>query len=104
MPKGKDFEEYLIEKLKDPRRALGYLNAVVEDCRDGSKESQQLLLLAFKAIIQAQGGMTKVAEKTALNRESLYKALSKNGNPKLTTLSALVGAMGFEFKFVLAKR
>lgn len=55
MPRSKDFNEYLVEKLKDPKRALGYLNAVLEDCKDGSEESQQLLLLALKAVAEAQG-------------------------------------------------
>ncbi|MCL4380103.1 putative addiction module antidote protein [Candidatus Dependentiae bacterium] len=105
MARSKDFNEYLIEKLKDPKRAVAYLNAVLEDCKDGSKESQQLLLLAFKAVAEAQGGMTEIAKKSSLSRESLYKALSKQGNPKLTTLTALVNAMGFEIKLSLpAKR
>lgn len=104
MPRSKDFNEYLIEKLRDPKRALGYLNAVLEDCKDGSKESQELLLLAFKAVAQAQGGMAEVAKKATLSRESLYKALSKRGNPKLTTLTALVGAMGFELKLSLPSK
>jgi len=100
----KDFNEYLIEKLKNPKRALGYLNAVLEDCKDGSKESQELLLLALKAVAEAQGGMTKIAKRADLNRESLYKALSKKGNPKLTTFTALVSAMGFEFKLALPSK
>jgi probable addiction module antidote protein len=101
MERSKDFDEYLIEKLKDSKRAVGYLNAVLEDCKDGSKESQQLFLLAFKAVAEAQGGMTEIAKKADLGRESLYKALSKQGNPKLTTLTALVSAMGFEFRISL---
>ena len=104
MARSKDFNEYLIEKLKDPKRALGYLNAVLEDCKDGSKESQELLLLALKAVAQAQGGMAEIAKRAALSRESLYKSLSKRGNPKLTTLTALVSAMGFEFKLSLPSK
>jgi hypothetical protein len=53
--RSKNFDEYLIEKLKDPKRAVGYLNAVLENCKDETKESQQLLRLAFKAVAQAQG-------------------------------------------------
>jgi probable addiction module antidote protein len=101
MPRRKDYREYMIEKLKDPKRALGYLNAVLEDCKDGSPESQQVLLLALKTIAQAQGGITAIAKKANLKRESLYRELSKAGNPKLTTLTALVSAMGFEFKLSL---
>jgi DNA-binding phage protein len=54
MPRSKDYNEYLIERLRDPKKALAYLNAVLEDCKDGSEESQELLLLAFKTVAQAQ--------------------------------------------------
>ncbi len=103
MPKGKEFNEYLTEKLKDPKRALGYLNAVLEDCKDGSEESQQLLLLALKAIAQAQG-MADVARKASLNRESLYKSLSKKGNPKFSTVSAVIDALGFELNMSVSPK
>ena len=101
MPKSKDYREYLIERLRDPKKALAYLNAALEDCKDGSQESQQVLLLAFKTVAQAQGGMTEVAKKASLSRESLYKTLSTRGNPKLTTLTSLASAMGFELRLSL---
>jgi len=104
MKKSKDFNEYLIEKLHDPKKAVAYLNAVLEDCKDGSEESQQLLLLAFKMVAQAQGGMSEVAKRADLGRESLYKTLSKRGNPKLSTLTALAKAMGFDFRFSLSSK
>lgn len=105
MKRTKNFDEYLVERLRDPKKALSYLNAVLEDCKDGSEESQQLLLLALKAVAQAQGGLTELSKRSGLGRESLYKTLSKRGNPKLSTLTALAGAMGFDLKFSLtAKR
>jgi len=55
MKRTKSFDDYLIERLRDPKKALSYLNAVLEDCKDGSEESQELLLLALKAVAQAQG-------------------------------------------------
>ena len=41
-------------------------------------------------------GMTKVARKTGLAREQLYKSLSENGNPTLATTLAVLKAIGFE--------
>lgn len=104
MKKIKNFDEYLVEKLRDPKRALSYLNAVLEDCRDGSEESQQLFLLALKAVAQAQGGISELSKKAGLGRESIYKTLSKSGNPRLSTLTALAGAMGFDLKFSLSSK
>ena len=40
-------------------------------------------------------GMTNLAKETGLNRESLYKALSQDGNPRYETLTAIIKAMGF---------
>src|SRR5437660_623660 len=104
MPRSKDYREYLIERLRDPKKALAYLNAALEDCKDGSPESQQLLLMALKTVAEAQGGMTEIASKAKLGRESLYKTLSKRGNPKLTTFTALINALGFEFKLSLPSK
>ena len=51
-------------------------------------------LLALRNVVQARG-VSKVAAKSNLNRESLYKMLSKRGNPSLQSLGALLGSMGF---------
>lgn len=41
-------------------------------------------------------GMTEVARKTGLSRESLYKALSENGNPSLATVLKVAKALGLK--------
>ncbi len=104
MPRSRKYKELLIESLKDPKEALAYLNAILEEARDESEESQKLLLFALKDIAEAQGGITKLAEKTGLGRESLYKTLSSKGNPRLNTLTTLIHAMGFDIKFCLTTR
>jgi len=102
MPRSKKYTELLIEALKDPKEAIGYLNAVLEDVRnDDSKEAQEALLLALKDIAESQGGITRLSRKTGLARESLYKTLSSRGNPRLSTITALVQALGFDFKFYI---
>lgn len=64
-----------------------YLNAALEE------DDPELFLLALRNV--AQGGMARLAEKTKLNRESLYKMLSECGNPELKNLDALLHALGF---------
>lgn len=104
MPRSKRYKELLIESLKSPKEALAYLNTILEETRDGSEESQRLLLMALKDIAEAQGGIGLLAEKTGLGRESLYKTLSSKGNPRLNTLTTLIHAMGFDLKFCLQPR
>jgi probable addiction module antidote protein len=41
-------------------------------------------------------GMMKLAKKTGLTREGLYKALSKNGNPNLGTILKVLQALGLK--------
>ena len=38
--------------------------------------------------------MSQIAKKTGLNREALYRTLSKGGNPQLRSLAAILGATG----------
>ena len=38
-------------------------------------------------------------KRTGLNRESLYKMLSEEGNPRLSSLSAIFDALGFKLSF-----
>jgi probable addiction module antidote protein len=39
-------------------------------------------------------GMSEIAKKAGLNRESLYKALGESGNPEFGTVMRIVGALG----------
>ncbi|WP_295527551.1 addiction module antidote protein [Novosphingobium sp. Chol11] len=41
-------------------------------------------------------GMSEIARKSGLGRQTLYSALSENGNPTLETLIAVLGALGLE--------
>jgi len=82
----------LIERLKDPEYAAGLLMACLEE-KEGDPE--KLFLVALRDVAKAHG-FKVVAEKANLGRESLYKAISKKGNPKLTTLTAILDAMGLK--------
>jgi probable addiction module antidote protein len=45
-------------------------------------------------VIARARGMTEVAREAGVTREALYKALSENGDPRLTTLLGVVRALG----------
>lgn len=80
--------ETLIEELKrDPALAAEYLNVAAED---GDARSY---LLALRTVAEARG-MTKVAKAAGVPRESIYRALSPKGNPRLSTLTAVLKAAG----------
>ncbi len=86
-----DYQEDLIESLRNHKDAIAYLNAALTD------DDERIFLLALKNVLEAQDGdMTSLAKEADLNRENLYRILSPKGNPKLTSIKSLLNAMGFE--------
>lgn len=83
-------KEGLLEDLQNPEFAAEYFNAALEEGDMG------VILLAVKNLVEANGGMSKIAEMTGLNRESLYRALSEDGNPKLSTFYKVLHAVGMK--------
>lgn len=59
------------------------------------EDDPELSLLALRNMVEAQGGTAPLAEKTKLNRESLYRILPERGNPEIRSLDALLHALGF---------
>ena len=78
-----DAAEYLTSR--DDMAA--YLEAALED-------GDVALIAAALGDIARATGMTKIARKTGLGRESLYKALSPDGNPELATVLRVLRALG----------
>src|ERR1700693_6121337 len=82
-------DEAIIRRLrKDPYFAAEYLKAAL-----GDEDEPRVLLIALRHLAQAQG-MAKVAKAAGIERESLYRALSVHGNPRLSTLVAVTKAIG----------
>lgn len=60
------------------------------------EEDPSLFAAALGDLARAKG-MTHVARETGLGRESLYKALSPDGNPEFATILKVMRALGMEF-------
>ena len=82
------FEDHLNEMLQNPEFAIAYMQTALED--DGVEE----FLYALRKVAVAQGGIQKIAEASHHGRESLYKSLSKQGNPRVKTLDDILRVMG----------
>ena len=74
----------------DPDLTAEYLRLVLEE-----SESPQELLIGLRRLAEAQG-MARVAAAAGLSRESLYRSLSKDGNPRLSTLVAVLRVAGLK--------
>jgi probable addiction module antidote protein len=73
--------------LKTPRDVATYLEAALED------GDPRIVATALGNIARAKG-MSELARKTGLGRESLYRALSPDGNPEFGTVLKVVRALG----------
>ena len=83
-------DEALIERLRDAEYAAEYLNALLEDHDENADE---YFLDGLRDVAKAHG-FSHLAAQTKLGRESMYKALSRRGNPKLSTLTTVLEAAG----------
>lgn len=88
------YHDDLIASLKNPDEAYSYLQVAVEEYQEDN--DAEALLVALRNVALAQGGMTKLAQKTHLNRQNLYKILSQKGNPRLDTFGIVLKGLGFK--------
>lgn len=72
----------------DPALAIDVINGILED------GDQAELLTVLRQLAQAFGGVQAVAEQARLNPTQLYRTLSPKGNPALSSLTAILKAMG----------
>jgi probable addiction module antidote protein len=84
----RNYQDSLIEALRDPSEAAAYLDAALEE------GDRAVFLVAIRNVIRALGGMTHIAREAGLNRENLYRVLSEQGNPELASLEKLLKSLG----------
>jgi probable addiction module antidote protein len=82
------YRENLLESLRNPDEAAHYLSACLDD------EDPWVFLLALRDVADAHGGIRALSRDARLNRESLYRMLSRSGNPSLESLAAVLKAFG----------
>lgn len=80
------------EHLKTDDDMAAYLEACIEEAGDDAA----FIAKALGNIAKARG-MTQLAKDTGLGRESLYKALSGEGNPSFATILKVTHALGLDF-------
>jgi len=89
----KSYHDDLIVALRDPKECYAYLQVALDEYQEDN--DADALLIALRNVAEARGGITKLAKKTHLNRQNLYKALSKTGNPRLDTFGMILKGLGF---------
>lgn len=93
----RNYQDDLLKQLRDPVEAAEYLNACYCD-------SEKVFLAGLRNVVEAKGGISVISNATKLNRENLYRILSKNGNPKLNSLSVILESLGLGLVFSPRKK
>jgi len=91
---GESYEIELHKKLHNLSFASAYLSECLQDDDFGT------FLIALKHVIDAHGGMLQLSHRAGLNRESLYKALSEEGNPRMQTILSVLQALNLRIDLV----
>jgi probable addiction module antidote protein len=83
------------EHLETEKDMAAYLEAALED-------GDPALVAAALGDIARAKAMSRIARKTGLGRENLYKALSPDGNPEFSTVLKVVRALGLRLRATAA--
>ena len=97
MTRSRAYKQTLENLLTDPREAAAYLNAAMEDGPD-------VFLLALRDVAEVHGGIASLADATELNRENLYRMLSDQGNPRISSLNAILHTFGLKLSIDVGGR
>src|ERR1041384_4054583 len=93
MKRSTSYQAFLIERLRhDEFFREAYLNEALKD------EDQRLILMALRNVAQATGGLSKLAKSTGLNRQNLYRTLSKRGNPTWERIEKIFDGLGYPLR------
>ena len=93
----RNYKNDLLKRLADPKYAAEYLAQVL------AEDDSEAFLIALKDVVEAAGGMGDLAGRVGIKRPSLYKILSKRGNPTLATLQEILKPLGLRVSVSLAK-
>ena len=94
MRKMRTLREYLIERLVDKGRAIGYLQAILDDYQ--IYRERTVVLRALQTVVEAQGGVSKVAKQVDMDPQLLSKVLSNEDTPLIDALGIILKALGYQ--------
>lgn len=93
LPPSVDHDAAMVEDLREnPTYAEVYLQTALEEIYEPGGVAA--FLIALRQVIEARGGISEISRKSGLARQHIYRALSENGNPTITTITEITRAAG----------
>ena len=83
-------------RVRDPAEHLVTEEDMAAYLEAALQEGDSALIAAALGDIARAKGMTQIARDAGLGRESLYKALSAEGNPEFATIMKVIAALGLQ--------
>ena len=94
---GISFDDYMADEFRgDPGHAVALRNLIL------SEEDRASFLVVLRQMAKAFGGVSKVAGQANLNETTIYRLLSGQGNPQLSSIMAILRVMGLRLAVVPA--
>ncbi|MBS0235974.1 MAG: helix-turn-helix domain-containing protein [Proteobacteria bacterium] len=87
------FNNSIVSKLSDSDASLSFLNDALKQYERNHDMSS--LMISLRYLAEAQGGITKFAKRTGMNRQNLYKVLTGKAMPKFETVLTIINGLGF---------
>jgi len=81
----------------DPAEYLDSSEALAAYMTEALETGDPAFVADALGVIARARGMTEVAREAGVSRESLYRALSAEGNPEFGTVMRVAGALGLKF-------
>lgn len=79
------------DHLRNDAEIALYIEEMLADC------DARAVPVTLRTVSRALGGISALAEKTGLSRDTLYRAMSEKGNLRLDTLAAVLAAFGLRW-------
>lgn len=95
VPPSEDFEPFMLEKLKDPERAVGFLNIALEEyILDGDYNS---FTGAIKKVLKAHN-ISEISRQTGISNKHIHRIISNESKPTFDLLVKLFKYLGYTFE------
>ncbi len=95
------FRDDLLKDLADTEFAMYYLETALADYKeDGNTES---LWMALRDVVEAQGGIGKLAQRTKADPQLLNDIFTSKQKPHLDNLQSILSGLGFQIRLEFAK-
>ena len=93
MEEFRNFDDIVREELQDPQEAQAYLDVAIELYEEDG--DTQAFLMALRDVVEAQGGLGKLAQRTPFKEQKLDALFASKKKPEFSTVGAILHGLGF---------